>query len=191
MPRIAPAPPRPDLHVARRRLPARCLIGMLAGWFGVAAAADLASEAAIKAAFVYNFAKFVEWQSEPAGSTGEVRVCVAGVDSELSGTVAALEGRPVQSRSVSVKRDVKASDIDGCHILLVGANAKPVADAARGRPGILSISDVRGFAASGGVIELFNDEGKIRFEINPRAAQKAGLKVSSQILKLARITPDQ
>ncbi|HVY07786.1 MAG TPA: YfiR family protein [Burkholderiales bacterium] len=156
-----------------------------------AAPSDGASEATVKAAFIYNFAKFVEWQPEAGTTPADVKICVAGVDAAFASTMAALEGKAVQARTVSVRREVKATDLDGCQVLVVGAGARPVAEAARGRSGLLTVSDIRGFAAAGGVIELFEEDGKMRFEINPRAAQRAGLRISSQLLKLAKVTPDQ
>lgn len=156
-----------------------------------AEAADLASEAAIKAAFVYNFAKFIDWPAETVAIATNVKICIAGVDGELAGTMAALEGKAMQARTVSVKREIKLDDLGGCHILLVGAGARSLAEASRGKAGLLTVSDVKGFAGAGGVIELFAEDGKIRFEINTRAAQRAGLRISSQLLKLARVTPEQ
>lgn len=157
-----------------------------------AATADSPSEAAVKAAFVYNFAKFVEW---PAGASAEphseVRICTAGLGAELSNSVTALDGKSVQARIVSVKRDVKVADMEACQLLMLGTTARGFAESARDKAGLLTVSDVKGFAAAGGIIELFAEDGKIRFEINTRAAQRAGLRISSQLLKLARITPEQ
>ena len=169
------------------------LSGALAVLCGAGAATgDPPSEAAVKAAFVYNFAKFVEWQPGPAaGTPSEMNICTAGVDAELATTLAALEGKPVQTRTVSIRRDVKSADLDICQVLLVGSGARALADAARGKTGLLTVSDLKGFAAAGGVIELFAEDGKMRFEINTRAAQRAGLRISSQLLKLARVTPEQ
>jgi hypothetical protein len=151
------------------------------------AESDVAAEATIKAAFVYNFAKFVEWQSDaPTG----VRICLAGVEDDLAATMAGLEGKTVQARTVSVKREIRTNDLDACHILLVGSGGRPVAEAARGKAGLLTVSDVKGFAAAGGIIELFVEDGRMRFEINTRAARRAGLHISSQLLKLARFTPE-
>ena len=167
-----------------------CLLAVL--WFqmvahSAAAESDVAAEATIKAAFVYNFAKFIEWQSDAL--TG-VRICLAGVDSDLAATVAGLEGKTVQTRTVSVKREIRATDLDVCQILLVGSGGRPVAEAARGKAGLLTVSDIKGFAAAGGIIELFVEDGRMRFEINTRAARRAGLHISSQLLKLARFTPE-
>ncbi|MEO8005308.1 MAG: YfiR family protein [Betaproteobacteria bacterium] len=155
--------------------------------FPASAASDTATEATVKAAFVYNFAKFVEWRTDASNS---VKICLAGVENELAVTMAGLEGKTVQTRAVSVQRDIKATELDACHILVVGPGGRPMAEAARGRAGLLTVSDVKGFAASGGIIELFVEEGRMRFEINTRAAQRAGLRISSQLLKLAKFTPD-
>ena len=155
--------------------------------FPATAASDSAAEATVKAAFVYNFAKFVEWQTDASGS---VRICLAGVDSELAATMTGLEGKTVQTRAVSVRREIKAAELDACQILVVGPGGRPIAEAARGKAGLLTVSDVKGFAAAGGIIELFVEEGRMRFEINTRAAQRAGLRISSQLLKLAKFTPD-
>lgn len=188
-----PVPVTRDRTRAAVRLGCPLLLWLLAFEacaLAAAAPSDSATEATVKAAFVYNFAKFVEWQPESAGTAGDVKICMAGVDGELAATVAALEGKSVQSRTVSVRRDVKAGELDGCQVLLVGTGARPIAEAARGKTGLLTISDARGFAAAGGVIELFTENGKMRFEINTRAAQRAGLRISSQLLKLARVTPE-
>lgn len=155
--------------------------------FYATAASDSANEATVKAAFVYNFAKFVEWQTDASNS---VKICLAGVDNELAATMTGLEGKTVQSRAVSVRRDTRAGDLEACNILVVGPDGRSVAESARGRAGLLTVSDVRGFAASGGIIELFVEDGRMRFEINTRAAQRAGLRISSQLLKLAKFTPD-
>ncbi len=145
----------------------------------------------MKAAFVYNFAKFVEWQTPNQVNAADVKICVAGVDGDLAASMGGLEGKPVQSRTVSIRREPKVGDLDACQILLVGAGARPLAELSRGKPGLLTVSDMKGFAAAGGIIELFAEDGKMRFEINLGAAQRAGLRISSQLLKLAKVTPEQ
>jgi hypothetical protein len=170
----------------------RALMAMLAVFAGPVSAVDTAAEASVKAAFVYNFAKFIEWPASAAAERGsEVRICTAGLDAELASSVAALEGKSVQARTVSVKRDVKVAELDACRLLVLGTTAQALAESVRGKAGLLTISDVKGFAASGGIIELFVDAGKMRFEINTRAAEHAGLRISSQLLKLAKVTPEQ
>ncbi len=188
---LAYKPAAPIVSSARLPQVVACLLAAFIGFAAATPAADLASEAAVKAAFVYNFAKFVEWQTPTDAAATDVKICVAGVDGELAATMAALEGKPVQTRTVSIRREAKVGDLDACQILLVGAGARALADASRGKAGLLTVSDVKGFAGAGGVIELFTEDGKMRFEVNLRAAQRAGLRISSQLLKLARVTPEQ
>lgn len=183
---------------AAQRFTVARMLGMVATVFATfvgvpdsASAADLASEAAVKAAFVYNFAKFVEWQTPTDVKSPNVRICVAGIDGELANSIGGLEGKPVQARTVSIRREPKVGELDACQILFVGIGARPLAETSRGKAGLLTVSDMKGFAAAGGVIELFAEDGRMRFEINLGAAQRAGLRISSQLLKLAKVTPEQ
>lgn len=168
-----------------------CLAGGLTALFSAAAAtADPPSEAAVKAAFVYNFAKFVEWP-ETTSTKGAMTLCVAGTRPELATSLAELEKKLVQGRALAVKNNVIAADLDTCQVLYIGDDARTLAGQARGRAGLLTVSDMPGFARSGGMIGLFTEGERVRFEINPRSAEAAGLKVSSQLMKLARVVEDQ
>ena len=151
-----------------------------------AATADPPSEAAVKAAFVYNFAKFVEWPANLSAADA-MTLCVAGTRPELAVSLAGLAGKSVQGHTLAVKNNVNAADLESCHVLFLGNDARPLAGLARGRAGLLTVSDIPGFAQSGGIIGLFSEGDKIRFEINPRSAEAAGLKLSSQLMKLAKV----
>ena len=167
-----------------------CLMGALGVLWGAGAAtADPPSEAALKAAFVYNFAKFVEWPANTA-ATDALTVCVAGTRPELATSLAGLAGKSAQGRALAVKNNVLAADLDSCQVLYLGSDARALAGQARGRAGLLTVSDVPGFAQSGGMIGLFSEGERIRFEINPRSAEAAGLKVSSQLIKLAKVVQE-
>ena len=167
-----------------------CLMGALGVLWGAGAAtADPPSEAALKAAFVYNFAKFVEWPANTA-ATDALTVCVAGTRPELATSLAGLAGKSAQGRALAVKNNVLAADLDSCQVLYLGSDASALAGQARGRAGLLTVSDVPGFAQSGGMIGLFSEGERIRFEINPRSAEAAGLKVSSQLIKLAKVVQE-
>jgi len=154
-----------------------------------ATAADPPSEAAVKAAFVHNFAKFVEW---PANSSAKnsITLCVAGTGPELATSLAGLAGKSVQGRNMAVKNNVNTADLESCHVLFLGNDARPLAVQARGRAGLLTVSDIPGFAQSGGMIGLFSEGDRIRFEINPRSTEAAGLKLSSQLMKLAKVVQE-
>lgn len=154
-----------------------------------AATADPPSEAAVKAAFVYNFAKFVEWPAN-ASANNAITLCVAGTRPELAASLAELAGKAVQGRSLAVKNNANAADLGTCQVLYLGSDARALAGVARGRAGLLTVSDMPGFAQSGGMIGLFSERDRIRFEINPRSADAAGLKVSSQLMKLAKVVDE-
>ena len=129
-----------------------------------------ASEYQIKAAFLYNFVKFVEW---PPGATAKsVRVCVIGND-PIGDEVDALAGKPIGDRVIEVKNIQSPANVSSCQVLFVAAseapNLKSILTAARGAA-VLTVGDTRGFAEHGVVINFYMDSRNLRFEINVEAA---------------------
>jgi len=152
----------------------------------------IASEGEIKAAFIYNFIKFVEWPAPVFSTAGQrIVICVLGQD----GVTRALEkvsGKIAQGRTISVKHAVDQSELAHFHVLYIGQSEK---DRARSLikeipRHVLTISDMQSFAASGGMINFSTAEKKISFVINLNAVERAGLKFSSQVLRLARIVKE-
>ncbi len=162
---------------------------------GPRAFADQPSEYEIKAAFLYNFAKFVTW---PASSFAEenspILIGILGVDPFgpiLDETVRdkAIEGRPLV-----VKRIRDMGEAKGVHLLFIGQRDEGLLEKEIGgldRPGILTVGDATDFAARYGVIGFFMEENRVRFEVNVGAAETAGLKISSRLLQLARVIGDK
>jgi len=155
-----------------------------------AAAADGSTDAQVKAGFVYNFAKFTEWPAAAfASPQAPIRLCLSGVDETQAKAFAGIEGKPVQGREVRIKRNPTATEIAECNILFVGdeepRRAQQTLQAVR-NASVLTVGDNEGFADVGGVIGLFYADNRIQFEVNLAAAQRAGLKIASQVLKLAR-----
>lgn len=144
-------------------------------------------ELEVKAVFLYNFAKYVDWPAAPQGSSNSIRMCVPAHPEFLSLLREAVRGEVVNGRPLS------ALGLDGldaakeCDILYVGA--APSADAAawigaaRGRQ-ILTVGD--GTLVDGLVIAFVKDQNRIRFDINRQAAIKQNLSISSRLLGLAR-----
>lgn len=152
-----------------------------------------ADENSVKAAFVYSFVKYTEWPEEQWNKSPAVRVCTTGARSPLSEALIALDPKlSVRGKELEVRAVIRPQDAVNCHILVLAGREKlpdwtrPV----RQMP-VLSIGESDGFAAAGGVIGFFIDGEKVRFEINNEAAQRAGLKLSSQLLKLARLVKDE
>ncbi len=152
--------------------------------------ASASREYRIKAAFLYNFAKFTVWPAEAfADAKAPLRLCVLGED-PFHGALAALEGRTVKNRPMVAGRLSSGDPLGQCHLLFVSASEHgrlgTILESLRGMP-VLVVGDTPHFARSGGTIRLKIVGNKVRFEINVGAAQHAKLKIDSRLLRLGRI----
>lgn len=151
-----------------------------------ALAATDAQEIAVKAALLFNFAKFTEWPALPPGAP--LVLCVAGDDAIETALAEIVRGQKIGGRPVESRRSQDPSSWRNCHLLFVAE-----AEVGRGalkaveNQAVLTVSDARGFAGAGGIIELYLDGGRMRFAINVDAAARAGIVLSSRLLGLARI----
>ncbi len=148
--------------------------------------ADTAEEDSIKAGFVLNFAKYTEWPAAALGAS-ELRVCALGAQ-PLSGRLSQLQGRQAQGRDIRVRTSTRSDELRDCHVLFVAAGEEGRMDAllrTLGLAPVLTVGDGNDFVESGGMIGLKQRAGRIRFDINLGAARRAGLNLSSQVLKLA------
>jgi hypothetical protein len=146
-------------------------------------------EYAIKAAFLYNFAKFVEWPKESFENPKNVLLCVLGKN-PFGSALHKMQGKEIQGRKLKVTQTERAEDIGKYHIVFVGRSEKDdVAEILANLKGhsVLTVGDMEGFAHQGGMINFIMKQRKVRFEINADAAEQAGLKISSKLLKLATI----
>ena len=150
-------------------------------------AQEVPLEYQVKATYLYNFVKFIEWPGQP---TGPLNICVAGRNP--FGTVLddllvneTINGRPVRARVILEPEA-------GCQVVFVPAGAAVTAylRAARGAP-ILTVGEDSDFLDRGGMISLYRDNENVRFSINPAAAERAKLRISSRLLALARIVEDK
>ncbi|WP_018413113.1 YfiR family protein [Methyloversatilis thermotolerans] len=143
------------------------------------------SEEQLKAAFVFNFAKYVEW---PSGVTGPVVACTLGSDA-MASALLSFEGRPVSGRSFQLRRVSVPDDVAACNVVVL-SDMEPnrMEEVLRRVPvqGVLTVSDIDGFTEAGGMIAMMRVGDRLQFEINNAALQRANLKASSQLLKLAR-----
>ena len=146
----------------------------------------------MKAAFIYNFSKFVHWPAATADKT--LAICVLGKDPFGPALEEALLGKRVDGRELVARRLASAENAAGCNVLFVSsseeAGVERILNALHGAP-VLTIGDMDQFAERGGMINLTTQGGRIRFEINLAAIERTGLRVSSQLLKLARIVSER
>lgn len=147
------------------------------------AQADLEYE--VKAGFVLNFLRFTQYPTRPHD---RFLICVSS-DAAVLSAFKKLETQTVDGRSIQVRSVGVPGELSGCNELFVaasGANDAELLAAAR-RHSVLSVGEVKGFLAQGGMIRFFNESNRIRFEINKNACDEAGLVLSSRLLGLARV----
>jgi hypothetical protein len=152
------------------------------------------SEYLIKAGFIYNFAKLVEWPTTAfAQQDSPIVIAILGDDPFGATLDRIVADKKINGRSLVVKRlrwgkDLK--DLRDCNILFVSSSEKEhidsVVDALKWLP-ILTIGDAPGFAKRGGIVNFTLEDNKVRFEVNVEAAKHADLTISSRLLTLARI----
>ena len=146
------------------------------------------TEPQVKAAYLYNFGKFVRWQDDRAAASNSLELCVLGKDPfgpVLDSTVA---GESIDDRKITVKRISRVQDSADCSILFISSSEEDHLGtilAAAQRFGLLTVSDVPHFAERGGVIGFVMQQDRIRFEVNRGAAEESHLLLSSELLKVA------
>lgn len=168
----------------------RILIACLALAVAVTAMARAdTGEYEVKAAFIYNFAKFVEWPETDAGADAAMPLCILG-DDPFGPVLDTLNGRTIQGRSMNVVRTRNLTDLSRCSIVFVSSSERRRIDEIMqhlsGISGLLTISDIGGFAEHGGMIELRLADDRVRFLVNLDSAGRAELSISSRILRLAQ-----
>lgn len=144
----------------------------------------------VKAADLYKFASFVEW---PDGSFSEpkapITIGVLGKDPFGRLLDALVRGETAKGRSFTVKRFDSLEELEFCHILFVCSSEKKRWPAIREKiknMAVLTVGDFDKFASSGGVISFILVKNTVQFEINNKVAERAGLKISSKLLRLGR-----
>ncbi len=171
------------------------LLALLSGQPRAGAADAGPSEYQVKAVFLFNFARFIEWPAAKLGQTDSPLVIgILGANpfgTLLDETIKdrTINGHRLVSRAVST-----AAEAAACHIVFISRSEKerigPLLASLKGRP-VVTVSETKGFAQDGGIINLIILNGSVKLEINPTAAGEAGLKLSSKLLAIARIKPEQ
>jgi hypothetical protein len=166
-----------------------CLILFLASPWKLRANSNV-EEYDVKAAFLFHFAQLVEWPEETfKDPTSPLTYCTIGDDPFHGSLDAALNGKTIGARSLRVLHLKQPQEIQGCHVLFIGAGEKKRLPAillsAKGNA-VLTVGESEHFLQEGGMIGFLLEENKIGFEINLEAAQNAKLRVSSRLLAVAK-----
>jgi YfiR/HmsC-like len=149
---------------------------------------DISLEYQVKAAYLLNFTRYVEWPSRTLEPAVPVTICVLGRDPFGSVLDATVSGRTTQGRSVIVRRVRAASETAGCHLVFISRETwQNQRDLPRGLQslGLLTVGESEEFAQAGGIIGFIIRNEAVRFVVNARASDRAGLRISSRMLSLA------
>jgi hypothetical protein len=150
-----------------------------------------AGEYQVKAAFLYNFAKFVEWpQSSFSDASAPLRICIFGQDPFGKELRDITREKTVNGRKLEVSHVIDLRHARSCQILFIASSGGPSAEqlvAGLRGASVLTVADTRGFTEQGGMINFVVESDRVQFEVNHKAAEEAGLKISSRLLSVAKI----
>ncbi len=153
------------------------------------------TEYSIKLGFLYNFTKFVEWPPDSfRDPSAPLVICIVGHDPFRQDLEAELGSRKVGNHPVKIRTQMPIDKLSACHIVFVPVTEKNQSDRIlRGLRGLrtLTVGETEGFAVLGGIINLTVEDNKVHFEINRLAADRAGLKIGSRLLNIAKIVKEQ
>jgi hypothetical protein len=150
-------------------------------------------ESALKAAFLYNFVKFAAWPTVAAAPDSALKLCVLGDEAVEVALEQTVKDRQVDGHALTVASMKVEGALGSCHLLYVTGldrrSSLQLIERVKAAP-VFTVSDLDAFAALGGVGQLFVENGKMRFALNPASAQRAGIHLSSKLLALARVVKD-
>ncbi len=173
-----------------KRLLRAALLAAIAGALapGVVTAQETI-EADIKATFLYNFTRFIEWPGLPTPGSAPFRICVIADATMEQAIKRTVEGEVVQGRPLVMTQPQTPQDAAGCQILFVGRSerhrASALLAAVRDLP-VLSVGDSPEFLDQGGTIQFLLVENRVRFDVSLQSAHRANLKFSANLLRVAR-----
>jgi hypothetical protein len=144
----------------------------------------------LTAAFLFNFAKFTTWPDDALRTGSTIVICVSGNDQVADALVQLTQNKLVEGHPLAIRRTDLRQPLTECHILFGASldenSAREVLRVTASHP-ILTVSDWETFAARGGVANFFIEGARMRFAVNPDAADRARLRISSRLLTLAKL----
>jgi hypothetical protein len=166
------------------------VLALVGSPLSVGVQARASNEYQVKAAFLYNFAKFIDWPGEAfAGPSAPLIIGVVGDDPFGGALDQAINGKSIGGRPLAVRRLKWGQDLRSCHILYISSSEQKrlpqIIQSLRGAS-VLTVSDMERFNQQGGIINFILEANRVRFEINSRAADQARLRISSKLLALAK-----
>ena len=153
--------------------------------------AQTTSEYQVKAAYIYNFAKFVEWPAQDfASPTAPIRLCLLNDQSFESDLNQIVKGKKISGRPITVAPVQNGEQSRSCHILFINSShnseAQRIIEVLR-NTSVLTVGESPGFVEEGGIINFVLQDDHVHFQVNHRAADQGGLHISSRLLSVATL----
>lgn len=170
-----------------------CTLALILAWIVVGTPSLHAqksgpTENEVKSAYLYNFGKFVDWPAKATSVGGGFTICVLGDDTFGSTLETTISGESINDKKVLVKRIAKLQDAVSCRILFISSSQQGRLKeilAELDNTSVLTVSDIPEFTRRGGMIQFVVEANRVRFEVNLASAERNGLTLSSQLLKVA------
>lgn len=160
-------------------------------WNPVISLADAPGEYRVKAAFLYHFANFVDWPLSAFQATdGRLRVCIIGKDPFGQTLEDTLAKKTVRDHPFEIQRNPTKTELQHCHILYLPSSGTSKIKTLRhhvAKGDVLTVGENLDFIKQGGMVKFFVEDQKVRFAINPDAVYQTKMKMSSKLLRLAKI----
>lgn len=156
--------------------------------FSQQARADDSKEYQVKAAFIYNFVKFVEWPDGKAiAKQSNIDICVIG-NTPFSNTGNVFKAASTAKLTLSLVDEKIGKAGEHCHVVFISASEEgrlgEIVNSLKNTP-VLTVSDMDNFAERGGMIGFVKNDNKIKIEVNKKAVTSAGMRVDAQLLEIA------
>jgi hypothetical protein len=149
----------------------------------------------VKAVYLYNFAKFIEWPADTFPSAKNAfRLCIYGYNPFGSALDELVQGKTLNNRQLEVRRIIEPAELKACQMVFIDEKESTrLPEILKNLAGTsaLVVGESEGFAERGGAVEFFLEDKKLRFSFNVDALQRARLQASSKLLALARIVHDK
>ncbi len=143
----------------------------------------------VKAVFLANFLKFVEWPSRDREAESSYKLCIYGSD-HFGSRMGIVEGMKIRGKKLEIRRPTSIRGVNDCNILFISSSERRrihlLLNAIRGMD-VLTVGDTEGYAEQGVMVNFYIEASKVRFEINLNSIRRSKINVSSQLLKLGRV----